>query len=146
MKIKFTKTHPDAIEPMKMHAQDACFDLYVADIISTATPGMFGYDTGIAVDIPEGWCFKVYPRSSVKDTGLMLTNSVGIIDSGYKNSIKVFFTRVEGHPYPYQPGERCAQMMLERVEPCELEEVASVGDFVNHSNRGFGGYGSTGRK
>lgn len=102
------------------------------------------YSTGLAFDIPEGYCLKFYPRSSIYKKGLLLCNSTGIIDSDYKGEVSLAFyhfglTSTFDKP-PYQIGDRIGQFMLEKVEPVELEFVDDIGT----SKRGSGGFGSTG--
>ena len=79
MEIKFKKLVPEAKTPFKAIDVDAGFDLYATSIVET--PEYIQYNTGIAVEIPEGYVGLVFPRSSVTKYDLMLKNSVGVIDA-----------------------------------------------------------------
>jgi dUTP pyrophosphatase len=91
MQVKIKKTHSNAVIPKYSKPGDAGLDL-TAVSVSCDSRGVLTYDTGIAVEIPEGYVGLVFPRSSIADYELILTNSVGVIDSGYRSSIKAKFT------------------------------------------------------
>jgi dUTP pyrophosphatase len=132
------------ILPKKAHESDACFDLVAADVIPSMDKYLIGYDTGIVFDIPAGWCAKVYARSSVVKSGMMLANGTGIIDSGYLGTIKLFFYRIAPEVAPYRIGDRIAQIMFLPVPQVELLEN-DYQKLAIDTDRGTGGYGSTGR-
>lgn len=139
MKIKFKKTHKDARTPNYAHATDGCADL-TAVSMSQLSHNKMKYDTGIAVEIPEGYVGLVFPRSSIHRTELYLSNSVGVIDAGYRGSIQVVFNR---RPYgeSYSIGDRVAQLMIiprPTIEYVECEELPQT-------PRGTGGFGSSGK-
>lgn len=139
MKIKFKKAHPDVITPTKGTSGSACWDLYVKGYHSINND-IVEYETGISVEIPEGYVGLLFPRSSIKDKDLTLSNSVGVIDSDYRGTIKAFFCRKGMHRY-YRIGERFLQLMIIPIPSIELEEV----DELSETIRGSGGFGSTGR-
>jgi len=101
---------------------------------------MIEYGTGIAVEIPPGHVGLIFPRSSIFHTGLILTNSVGVIDSGYRGEIKAVF-KAPGHYDIYRIGERIGQLVIVPIPDVEYEEA----DELSETERGTGGYGSTGR-
>lgn len=90
MKIRFKKLNPDAVIPTKAHATDAGFDLVATSRVFDKH-GCITYGTGIAVEIPQGYMGLVFPRSSNAKKDLLLSNSVGIIDSGYRGEIMAKF-------------------------------------------------------
>lgn len=128
--------------PTKAHATDAGFDL-TATSREIDTVGNFVYGTGIAVEIPEGYVGLVFPRSSIAKKTLILTNSVGVIDSGYRGEIMAKFSdnKLSARGEVYEVGERIAQLIILPYPQIEFEEVAELSD----SDRGVGGYGSTGK-
>lgn len=141
MKVKIKKLHNDAVIPKKAHEQDAGFDLVAIskDTIDEEGYGFHEYDTGIGLEIPEGYVGLVYPRSSISKTGHILANSVGIIDSNYRGSIKVRFKTIPDC-VEYIPGDRVAQLIIMPYPSIEFEEVEEL----SNTDRGEGGFGSSG--
>lgn len=137
MEIKLKRINDKAIIPTKAHATDAGFDLYATSC--HYDNGVVVYGTGIAVEIPQGYVGLVFPRSSIVNTNLTLSNSVGVIDSGYRGEIMAKFRK--GGSTTYKVGDRIAQLIIIPYPEVELEEV----DELSESDRGVGGYGSTGR-
>lgn len=137
MNIKVELRHKKAIMPTKAHSADAGFDLTA---VSIAFNGAFlEYDTGIAVEVPEGYVGLVYPRSSVSKKDLSLANSVGVIDSGYTGTIKLRFRETTVNGEFYKPGDRVGQLVF-----MKLPEVDLVAGKLGETARGAGGFGSSG--
>lgn len=128
--------------PRYAHNTDACADIY-ADETVTIEPGQTHLvSTGLAFAVPEGYVMHIYPRSSIgAKTPLRLGNSVGVIDAGYRDEVKIIYTNTGTEPYTINQGDRIAQMCLDH-SPMALflltDDVAAIGE-----NRG-GGIGSTG--
>lgn len=126
--------------PTRGTKEAACFDLYVSE--DTILPHAEGVlvPTGVALNIPEGFCVKVYGRSSLCKRGIQV--STGIIDSDYTGEIKVQCVNF-GHALPVllKAGERIGQFMVERLEPTEIERVEKT----RETERGANGLGSTGK-
>lgn len=106
-------------------------------------PGEVGkVPTDLKIEIPEGFFVAIYPRSS---TGvkrqLMLANSTGIIDSDYRGEIKLFFYNFGKNEQVIKKNERLAQMVVQPYEKVEIQKV----DDLYESERGEGGFGSTGK-
>lgn len=140
MEIKF-KLLPGASIPVKSHASDACYDLTAISVNYEETGKYIEYETGVAIQIPQGYAGFVFPRSSVTNKNLILKNSVGVIDSGYTGTIKArFWTNIKQKPNIYSVGERICQLAIIKVEKVEWTQVKELDD----SDRGTGGYGSTG--
>ena len=147
MKLKIKKLHKDAIIPSYAKDGDACFDLTA--VSAELQNGFVQYNTGLAFEIPKGHVGLIFPRSSVTKKDMMLKNSVGVIDSGYRGEVSfrfhTFKNEVLGMSIPtdniYDVGERVGQMMILPIPTVEFEEVDELSD----SDRGEGGYGSTGK-
>lgn len=90
MKVRFKKLTETAVIPTKSHAGDAGFDLTATSFKIDET-GAFVYGFGIAVEIPSGYVGLVFPRSSISKKDLLLSNAVGVIDSGYRGEIMAKF-------------------------------------------------------
>lgn len=141
MKVKFKKLDQAAIIPSYAKEGDAGLDL-VAINEKTVDGNGFGYieyGTGIAVEIPPHHVGLLFPRSSISNTGLIMANSVGVIDSGYRGEIKLRFRWV-ADSVKYKTGERVAQLV---IVPCPEVELIQTEEFTN-SERGEGGFGHTG--
>lgn len=142
MKVKIKKLHEEAIMPEYAKPGDAAMDLYAADHWVDEY-GNQVYDTGLAMEIPEGYVGLLFPRSSISKTSYRLRNSVGVIDSGYRGSIMLKFDGTDNYHSSYnayEVGDRVAQIMViphPKVEFIEVEELSN-------SDRGVGGFGSTG--
>lgn len=137
LNIKIKKLHKDAVIPTKAHATDAGCDLYATSC--HYEDGMLHYGTGIAVEIPEGYVGLVFPRSSIANTHLTLSNSVGVIDSGYRGEVMAKFRK--GGTNAYRVGERIAQLIILPYPEVVFEEAEELSE----SDRGTGGYGSSGK-
>jgi dUTP pyrophosphatase len=99
--------------------------------------------TGLYVEVPEGYCLKIYARSGIAHKlGLSPSNCVGIIDADYRGQIRVSLANSGTTAQVIKPGDRIAQMILEKVERIEWQEVKEITD----TERGRGGFGSTGVK
>lgn len=150
LKIKIKRLTPTAQLPTKAHATDAGYDLY-ADSMFADNMGNVIYGTGVAVEIPRGYVGLVFPRSSIANLPITLTNSVGVIDSGYRGEIRAKFKPLRRlsddfvqafHNFEtYKIGDRIAQLIVIPYPEIEFVEVDALAD----SDRGEGGYGSSGR-
>ena len=99
--------------------------------------------TGLYLEIPAGYEAQVRPRSGLAaKKGVTVLNSPGTIDADYRGEVRVILVNLSSDPFTIVPGERIAQMVLARHEQVEWEEV----DTLEESERGAGGFGSTGVK
>lgn len=141
MNIRFKKLSPIAVVPRKAHASDAGFDM-TCTRYEVTNGELFTYHTDIAVEIPDGHVGLLFPRSSIYKQDLFLTNSVGVVDSGYRGEVmfkfKAVCSDVKQH---YQVGERIGQLIIIPYPYVEFVEADELSD----SERGAGGYGSSGR-
>lgn len=141
MQVRVKKLHPDATIPAYSKQGDAGLDLTAI----SATKDNYGnvvYGTGLAIEIPQGYVGLIYPRSSNSKTDLYLTNHVGVIDSGYRGEIMFKYRSINGllNAKVYQLGDRVGQLIITPYPQIELVEVDELSD----SERGEGGFGSTG--
>jgi dUTP pyrophosphatase len=141
MQLKFKPLGSGAILPTRAKVGDAGYDLTATSCTPHDDGEMITYGTNLAVQIPEGHVGLLFPRSSIIKTGLGLTNSVGVIDSGYRGEIKVVMRIVtqDDEFNMYMPGDRVAQLV---VVPVLIPEAIFV-DELPESDRGAGGFGST---
>lgn len=144
--IKIKKTHPDAVIPQQANAMDAGYDLVAIDNGVVDPDGRFiEYDTGIAVEPPVGFHVEIYPRSSISKFDLMLANSVGIVDVGYRASLKMRFRMTApnaAHAKIYKKGDKIGQLKIEKTIYGSFVEVSELSD----TERGMGGFGSSDAK
>ena len=99
--------------------------------------------TGLYIELPAGYEAQVRPRSGLAAKhGISIVNSPGTIDADYRGEIKVILVNLSTEEFVIAPGERIAQMVVARHERVEWEEV----EVLEASERGEGGFGSTGRK
>ena len=128
--------------PARAREDDAGLDLYAAEAASIEPGGRALVPTGIAVAIPPGYAGFVLPRSGLAlRHGVTLLNTPGLIDPGYRGEVKVLLVNHDRAAATVARGDRIAQLVIQRVEPAELIEVEELPP----SDRGAGGFGSTGR-
>lgn len=141
MRLGIKRLNAGAKMPTKGTKEAACFDLYVSE--DTILPHAEGVlvPTGVALNIPEGFCVKVYGRSSMHKRGVIV--QTGIVDSDYSNGeIKIQAVNFcHALPILLKAGERIAQFMVERLTPTEIERV----ERTRETERGSRGFGSTGQ-
>ena len=99
--------------------------------------------TGLYLEIPRGYQVQVRPRSGLAaKKGVTVLNSPGTIDSDYRGEVCVILVNLSSEPFTVERGERIAQLILARYEQIQWEEVGEL----SSSDRGEGGFGSTGTK
>jgi dUTP pyrophosphatase len=134
--IKIKKLNSKAKIPQYSHNGDGCMDVSATERI--ITKDYIEYKTGLSFEIPNGHAMLIFPRSSISKKDLMMKNSVGVLDSGYRGELKLRFKQ-QGENI-YQEGERIGQIMVIPLPTINWEEVEKITD----SSRGVGGFGSTG--
>lgn len=140
MKVKFKKLLPGAVVPSYAKEGDAGLDVTASHFIGNDHSQVI-YGTGIALEIPEGHVCLIFPRSSIRNYELSLSNSVGVLDSGYRGELVFTFNKLNGlDSLKYKPGDRIGQLLIIPYPHIELEEVTQLAE----SERGEGGHGSTG--
>lgn len=137
--LKVKRLSESAKLPTKGSNEAAGWDLYATS--REIKDGKMCYGTGIAMEIPTGYVGLIFPRSSIYKKTLRLCNSVGVIDSDYRGEIKFFFDFEPGSgANEYMEGDRVGQIIFIKLPEFNLEEVDELSD----SDRGEGGFGSTG--
>ena len=98
--------------------------------------------TGLYIALPGSYEAQVRPRSGLAAKhGITVMNSPGTVDADYRGEIKVILVKLSAQPFEIVPGERIAQMVIARHEQVEWEQV----EFLDETERGAGGFGSTGK-
>ena len=139
--VKVKKLDSNAVIPSYSKVGDAGMDLTITrEIENTSFSVSYGF--GIAMEIPKGFVGLVFPRSSVRNQDLILSNCVGVIDSGYRGEIQATFKKTNGlDSIKYKVGERGAQIIILPYPTIYMTEVPELSD----TDRGTGGFGSTGK-
>ena len=133
----------DAKVPTYAHETDAAADLYAMEdqVIAAHTYGN-KIGTGVKIQLPEGWLAMILPRSSMgTKTPLRLSNSVGLIDSGYRGELGVLYDNTSDLDYKISAGDRIAQLLVMPSHRFQAEIVDSLED----SDRGETGFGDSGK-
>lgn len=140
MKIKLE--NPDAVCPRYAHSSDAGMDLFsVQDVI--VYPGKIEMvNTGVKIELPEDMEAQIRPKSGLACKGLTVINTPGTVDSGFRGEIKVLLVNFGDVPFPIEKGTKIAQMVINKIEHPVIELVREL----TESDRGEGGFGSTGLK
>jgi len=141
--VLIVRLDPELPLPSYAHPGDAGLDLVTA-VDAVVTPGERALlPTGVAVALPAGYAAFVHPRSGLAvKYGVSLVNAPGTIDAGYRGEIAVSLINLDpSEPVVLRRGDRVAQLVIQRVEHAILHEVESLPG----SDRGAGGFGSTGR-
>lgn len=143
MEIKFKKLDPRAVAPSRAYTSDAGVDLTATSItteINECGQLILVYHTGLALEIPEGYCGILVPRSSIFKKSIALTNCAGVVDSGYRGEVMAKFrTTTDVVPAVYREGERFAQLLIMPVPEVTFTEAFELSD----SDRSDKGYGSS---
>ena len=141
MKVHLKRLHEKAVIPQYAKESDAGMDLTATSIIKNDDEQVI-YGTGIALEIPEGYVGLVFPRSSIRKTDLIMSNSVGVIDAGYRGEIQVTFNKkyYDEANVIYNIADRVAQIIILPHPQITFVEVDELSD----SERGADGHGSSG--
>lgn len=136
--IKVERINDSAKLPTRAHETDAGLDLYANDYYSIAPYGQSLISTGIKMAIPDGFVGLIWDKSGLANKGFKTMG--GVIDSGYRGEIKVVFKNLSEDIYNIEPGQKIAQILIQKIELPGIEE-----DLVNDdTDRKNGGFGSTG--
>lgn len=141
MEVKIKKLDPQAVIPKYAIEGDAGLDLTAISKNWDNKSQTVEYGTGLAIEIPEGFVGLIFPRSSIKNQDLSLSNSVGVLDSNYRGEIKAYFREtaiISRHSY--EVGDRIAQLLILPYPEINFIET----DELSNTDRGEKGFGSTG--
>lgn len=143
-RIDVQKLHPQASLPRYMTERAAGMDICaLPEEPLTLHPGeRCLVPTGLAFAIPEGYEIQVRPRSGLAiKHGIALVNAPGTIDSDYRGEVRIILINHGQEPFPINPGDRIAQLVVAPVAHARLQEC----DRLDATTRGDGGFGHTGR-
>ncbi len=143
MKIKIKRLHADAQIPQYAHGplEDAGMDLHAVEDVTLEPRVARLVPTGLSIEVPPGYEAQLRPRSGLAlKHAITLPNSPATIDPGYRGEVKVILLNLGNDPYVVHKGDRIAQMVIAKYEAVEFEETD-----LSDSNRGAGGFGSSGR-
>lgn len=139
MKLKIKKLRDDARIPTRAHKEDAGIDLYVCGDHVVSPHQTIKIPLGVAMEIEEGYVGLMWDKSSIGSQSLKTLG--GVIDAGYRGEVLAMVHNLGNESYTFLHGHKVAQMVIQKVELWEVEEVEELSD----SLRGEGGFGSTGR-
>lgn len=142
MEVKIKKLDSRAIIPSYAHPGDAGMDVTAIGVDYDRKNQCYMYHTGLAFEVPEGYVMLIFPRSSNRKTNYYLCNHVGVLDSSYRGELMFAFkSRDYGDTdMPYKIGDRIGQIIILPYPQISFTEV----DELESSERGEGGFGSTG--
>ena len=144
--LKYKKLNDRAKEPFRATAGAAAYDLCAANEQPIIIPagGIAPVPTGIAIELPSpDYVALLFSRSGHgAKFGVTLANSVGVIDSDYRGELIVSLINAGAEPFTVNPGDRTAQLMIVPVAQTVLQQADELGE----TDRGAGGFGSTGRR
>ena len=145
MELKIKLLSPNATLPRYATAGAAAMDLTacIDEPITIAPRQLVSIPTGIAIALPGAdYVALIFARSGLGvKHGISLSNGVGVIDSDYRGEIRVGLTNLSDREYPVQPGDRIAQLAVMPVTQAAVVQV----DELDETDRGAGGFGSTGK-
>ena len=142
MKLSFKRIHPDAVLPSYAHPGDAGMDVRSVEDLVIPAGGRVLVHTGLVAVIPEGYELQVRSRSGLAlKSGVAVLNSPGTVDAGYRGEIGVILANFGDGEFAVKKGDRVAQLVVAPVTVAEISET----DSVDATDRGAGGFGSTGR-
>ncbi len=143
--VKIKKLVNEAIIPVYANPGDAGMDVYATSV--NYEDDYVEYGTGLAFEVPENYCMLIFPRSSNSKKDLLLCNSVGVLDSGYRGELKLRFKKVSNGNIRiapdkmYKVGDRVGQIMILPYPKIKFTETTELSE----TERNTGGFGSTGK-
>lgn len=144
--VKVKKLVPEAVIPFYAKPGDAGMDVTCTFFEYDKEHDCFMYHTGLAFEVPKGYVMLIFPRSSNRKTDYYLCNHVGVLDSGYRGELMLAFKKRDDNRHnhnkpPYEIGDRIGQIIILPYPIVQMLEV----DSLEESERGTGGFGSTGK-
>ena len=141
MKVLFRRVRPEAVLPSYAHPGDAGMDVRSAEALVIPPGGRALVHTGLVMVLPPGYEAQVRPRSGLAlKHGVTVLNTPGTIDEGYRGEVGVILANFGDAPFAVNVGDRVAQIVIAPVTRAEIGETDDVGE----TDRGAGGFGSTG--
>ena len=143
MTLRFKRIHPDAVLPAYAHPSDAGMDVRSVDALVIPAGKRALLHTGLVMILPPNYECQVRPRSGLAlKNGITVLNTPGTIDSGYRGEVGVILLNTSDVDFEVKKGDKIAQLVIAPVTQPEIEET----DAIDETDRGEGGFGSTGRK
>lgn len=150
MKMNIKKISKDAVTPKFAHSTDSGFDLFTSEELTLEANQKGVAKTGIIFEIPNGWGIQIKNKSGITLKGVPTTSGVnaditvyeGTIDMDYRGELMIMLKNEENHQITIPKHTKLAQGVLRKVYHCEFNEVLEV----SKTERGQGGFGSTGNK
>ena len=139
MKLKVKKLRPEAKLPTRAHHDDAGLDIYCYKETVIAAHTTVKVSTGIAYEVPDGYCVFAWDKGSLGSRGIKTLG--GVLDSGYRGELFIPLHNLNDNPYTCEAGDKIAQMVIQKVELWEVEESEELSE----TKRGTGSFGSTGK-
>lgn len=139
MILNIKKLTPEAVLPSKAHTTDAAFDITTNESYAFQPGERHTFTTGFAAEFPSEYVALLRDRSSLGSKGIQVL--AGVIDASYRGEWKVVLLNTSTEPYEIKAGERIAQCLMVPVPAFEVVEVDELGE----SDRGTGGFGSSGK-
>lgn len=139
--LRVVRLDPNVPLPSYAHPGDAGLDLAANEAVTLRSGQRAAVRTGLAVAIPDGWVGLVHPRSGLAlRQGITVANAPGTVDAGYRGELQVLLVNLGDELVSIAPGDRIAQLVLQRVGEARIVEVEQL----DHTPRGRDGLGSTG--
>ena len=141
MTLRFKRIHPDATLPSYAHASDAGMDVRSVEDVTVPAKGRVLVHTGLVMLLPPMFEAQVRPRSGLAlKHGITVLNTPGTIDSGYRGEVGVILANFGDSDFEVRKGDKIAQIVVAPVLQARIEEA----DEIDETDRGSGGFGSTG--
>ena len=141
MTLRFKRIHPDAVLPSYAHPSDAGMDVRSVEDLTIAPGTRALVPTGLVMLLPPMYEAQVRPRSGLAlKSGITVLNTPGTIDSGYRGEVGVILMNLGDVPFEVKKGDKVAQIVIAPVTQPTIEET----DTIDETDRGAGGFGSTG--
>ena len=141
MTLCFRKVHPDAVLTSYAHPSDAGMDVRSVEDLTIAPGKRALVHTGLVMLLPPKYEAQVRPRSGLAlKSGVTVLNTPGTIDSGYRGEVGVILANFGDADFQVKKGDKIAQIVIAPVTQPEIVET----DFIDETDRGTGGFGSTG--
>lgn len=136
LSLKIKRLDPELPMPSYAYAGDAAFDLYAREEVALAPGARAQAPTGLALAIPEGYAGLIWDKSGISHRSGIKTLG-GVVDSGYRGEVMVGVINLSDEPYTFKRGEKVAQMLVQKIEQAEFEEVDEFAP-TERGDRGFG--------
>jgi dUTP pyrophosphatase len=141
MVLRFRRIHPDAVLPAYAHPSDAGMDVRSVDDLVIAPGRRALVHTGLVMALPPMYEAQVRPRSGLAlKNGITVLNTPGTVDSGYRGEVGVILANFGEEDFVVRKGDKIAQIVIAPVTQPVIEETETV----DETDRGAGGFGSTG--